>query len=801
MKQKREKLVKQPKEKPNKKSTKQPKEKSGGLFGLFRKKDKSQNINDQPQQPPQPPLQPQYNTQGHIPPPGHVPPPPPVNQPMYQPQQIQTDEGWICNCGKSNISRFCSNCGSQKPEPKPIQPQVQPAQTYEQAPVRPQEPFYTEQQSNEIYKHQEIKQDIFLYTEATIFDAVLDHYSKKVGFNMAGTNIATNLIPTWNEMPLRNILIVHSNPAMNKPVADFIRFLVDNKRLNPDGIAIYFIATTEVKSREYLAQYLKDIDRFMTIYQANISASSITLKSLDILVSKIVENQPAYLERQKSAPLPKMATKTETTDIGNLFRIKNLDELKSSVLKAKNMPPEDRQAMQTKLEEAILKSTSPKEMRETIAQLPEMKVLKDYEKLLEEYVKEVQETPGTTFDINKLMNAKLELTSVEENVLRNIFNTTLKVALQTSEEERVKAMRQSDELAQSLEIAGKQVEDLLVQRNQLKEKVLSSYTNFKKQTVLISNTIALRKQMYIDMQKSVKALTANIDIDRRGSEELINIASEMMGFYVAEQDKYEAVNTEVMNKLSESINFANQLFKSYNILINMDDIIIDELLYQNRTMQENNITRVNVVEKAIQTKGVLHMYLDKDLLDLMTSLYKPSTLVISFISQDLLELEKDTYTITYDEFKTFDWASSLKLPNYLIIDDSDSLHHIVDALSKSVEYLATKYNKIIYLANNNTDIEVLKLAKETVLEAVNFTGDDSESLLFTNKVCNLLSDQSEMHMTNIVNLAENNTDIANIQKLLGTTARPMGEKYISLERAVQSEELFRSVVAMLSNLG
>lgn len=37
-------------------------------------------------------------------------------QPTQTPQQSAGEDSWVCSCGTTNTSKFCTNCGNKKPE-------------------------------------------------------------------------------------------------------------------------------------------------------------------------------------------------------------------------------------------------------------------------------------------------------------------------------------------------------------------------------------------------------------------------------------------------------------------------------------------------------------------------------------------------------------------------------------------------------------------------------------------------------------------------------------------------------------
>lgn len=667
-------------------------------------------------------------------------------------------------------------------------------------------PVYTKEESELIYNKKSMRQEIFLYASPEIFNPIVDYYTKnKYGIVMVGSNVITQVKDIYKSLMSRNIIIIHSNNDLSEQVADFITELLRFKTINPDGLKIHLILTEEINSKKFIEQYLKYTQTKLSIMAVPCKVTSFTASILDSLIAKIVEQQPVFDFGDDIPVKANVADKQDFITAENIFKLDDLSTMRKEIKNIKAMAVSDRVKQNTEVEKIIERGDINKGVKDLVECLPEARLLEMYDERLNEYLREVETTVNTTYDINKILDNSMEVSELKEHSINAIINNKLSTLLTKAKESEKRAREHSKAILTELSKNEEDVDILWQKRNELKENLMNSYADYKYNIQMISNTISLRKQLYIELQNEV-ANTIQPHMDKL-NDKVVKKAIVLSKHFKESQLEYDKVSESIIKTFSDTVDFSNKLLKEANVIIEIDEIVVEKLQNENRQLKASNIQTVREVDTLLKEKGSLNFVLNVLSTTWILSNRSPRILYIAMGDVEIFNDAKPAGVedVSIEDIDTVTWSNNNELPT--VINACSATQENISAIIRflpKLNYIARQYDKIVFLVDTTTDKNVIEAIREKIIAVNIFTDTSSENTLTANAInteLNIDGNDDKAHITFVIDiLKKDKVDISQIRKELGTTVNPIGEVLISSEEVLEKAETDPNAIIDLQSL-
>ena len=132
--------------------------------------------------------------------------------------------------------------------------------------------------------------------------------------------------------------------------------------------------------------------------------------------------------------------------------------------------------------------------------IPELSVLKEYADELNEYLEEADGTLSVS-QLNEIALSKLELNTLQQEVLEEIFGSVISYAERNADVENEKVRNYNRGIVANMEkVDDSDVAKLLEQREILKEKVTAGFTKYKTMVQATANAIEAQRILTQQLQ-------------------------------------------------------------------------------------------------------------------------------------------------------------------------------------------------------------------------------------------------------------------------------------------------------------
>lgn len=587
--------------------------------------------------------------------------------------------------------------------------------------------YLTKEESEEQYKEKSMEQTVFLFAPTDVILPVQKYINESFeGITCIGTSSIGNVISEYqNKLNSRHILVMVDSDDSLVQLKEFIGLVVSIKNTNPELLNIYVVLAKTVNTKLLTGESFASS---LNIYQLPGDMTHISENTINKILSKIVEQQPVYIKPEDRIKPPKIAKKKDILTMEEPFRTQNIEELRRKVAEAKmGKTKEDEEVLRN----AVLNMKSQEDVDRLSDILPEISVLKTYGEQLTEYMESGGENLSPE-QIAELALSQLELSVVQEETIKDIFAQLVRSA-ETQAEAKDRSIRHATredanvlsslKFTDDIENSDKEIQDALQIREEVKQKAIEGFDNYKKEIKVLSNAVEAQKQLIQSAQKQLMdTINENEDMI---PEDLANAANMQLVYMDGIKDDIEENKKALQVKMTDTLNYVSTVFKDYNVLISIDDILIERLVSDREKLKANNIKKIYNVENKLQLNSKMMIFNGVDLLkDLMRSVIQKTTLVITTMEDINLE---DKFTSNVREFLEKDYSF---LPNVVTLNREYDLETL-PALIRKLKYIASKYNKVIFLFDNQDQEYINQVAKE-IPEVIFVTGISGDSMASTN---------------------------------------------------------------------
>ena len=589
-------------------------------------------------------------------------------------------------------------------------------------------PYLTKEESVSQYNSKEMEQNVFLFAPPNVILPVQKYINENFnGITCIGTSSIANIIEEYKrKLNSRQIILFIENTTSLKQLLEFLSLAISIKSSNPELLNIYIILA---KGVDYSPLQSKEYAGFINIFQLSSDLTKISENSVNKILSRIVEQQPVYIKPEEKIETPKLAVKKNVLTVNEPFKTVNINELRERVAKAKLLKNTDQEDV---LKDTVLNINSQKDVENLSDVIPELSVLKTYGEQLSEYMKSNKENLSPE-QITELAVSQLELTAVQQETIKDIFAELVKSAEEAAETKdkniRHSTMEDVNILADTkfsndLDKDDDKIQETLVLREEIRQKAIQGFEGYKKEIKVISNAIEAQKQL---IQGSQKQLMETIQENQEKLEPEVVKAADLQLVYM--NDIKEDINKNknaLQVKMGNTLNYVSTVFKDYNVLISIDDVLIEKLVSDREKLKANNIKKVYTVENKLQLNSKLMIWNDVNALkDMLKTIIQPTTLVItSFEGIDYgQKVVSDAETFMEKDYSF--------LPNIVTIKKSVELDLLKSIINK-MKYLASSYNKVLFLLDSS-DKEYIDIVSKEVPEVVYVTGIGNSSTECANK--------------------------------------------------------------------
>lgn len=726
------------------KKSKQPKEKKSLFGGLFKgKKDKN---NMPPKNMPQDNQQP-FGQQfgGQQPPMGQPPmgqPPmgqPPMGQPpMGQPSMGQPPMGQRQPSEKTAdyIPPYANQGSMNQNRPEPLGNSVNPPQQGNnpqqfmgnQDPARRE--YYSKKDSQAVYGEKTMEQNVFMYADKSKFISIQkyvnEHYS---GVYMMGTSALGEVLECFKtKLNSRTVILFISNEEEFVGLISFIEFLLNIKLKNPELMSISIVLTKDVRT-----EIVKNIKNYnaLNIYKLDKDLSQLSTDIVDNIMTQVVKNQPTYLKEveKKSTDRPKQAKRRQMLDVNNKFRVKNIDEIRKEINIDRKLDPEKLYDM---VSDSIINLKTEEDIKKFINMVPELSVLNEYSDTLEEYMAENTDDLSPK-ELSDIVLSKLEVSAVQREVLENIFETLIDYAEKKVSVEDEKVVESNRGLVMRLEDPNELETNMLFERREdIKKKVTQGFEEYKKNVRMISNAIELRKQLYQKVQLKLKPVVSD-GVYNQVDNETKDVTAELLVQLEEDKKALDKSRVDVEKKMISTFDYVKSLFRDYNVLITIDDVIIDRLKEDKERALSNSVKKVYRVDNELVARGRFIKLYDQDHFNKLSKVVFNNNFIVITNIEDMEFTDKMVFKNAND-FITEDYTQTdVNVVRISDWNDPSKLEDQMNLLINKLKYIGKYFRKVMFVLDENVNEYIENRIIKELADVAIFTDTSKENLIKVNR--------------------------------------------------------------------
>lgn len=660
--------------------------------------------------------------------------------------------------------------------------------------------YFSSQESKDVYGKKEMQQNIFLYAPKTNFISIQKYINENyTGAVVMGTSALADVIDVYKQkLNSQNVIMFVGSEEELTGLIPFIEFLINIKKRNPEVLNIYIIICKNV--RNVILKNVKSIN-LCNILQTQSGIETLSAQNVDDVMAEVVKRQPTYLDNKiEKVSIPKKAKRRKTVDANNLFRLKNLDELKREV--NQNRSSADDEKLYNKLRNSLLEAKSVEDVNNMVDMIPELSVLKEYADELNEYLEEADGTLSVS-QLNEIALSKLELNTLQQEVLEEIFGSVISYAERNADVENEKVRNYNRGIVANIEkVDDSDVAKLLEQREILKEKVTAGFTKYKTMVQATANAIEAQRILTQQLQSSLKPILedgtfSKIDHDTKVVTKEVMINLEKL------KRKHVQENKDVQNTMMETLSYVNSLYREMNVVIKLDDVIIDKLIEDKNRAETASINKIYTVDNELKARSKVLYVLDKsDFRKLTKAIYDRSFLVVTNIPE--LEFSEKVKVQTSNQFVESDYTEKdVNVVRIMDWEDRDRLEDRVNLMISKLKFISKYFKKVIFIFDDNIDDYIRNKVLDEVAEFIVMTDIEKENLIKTNTLMKLTGNYKGIFgKTVIYNKYDPETCELSMNEIrtMANVGRGIKEVFVDTYKSLRSRDELTKIVVQFRQL-
>lgn len=660
--------------------------------------------------------------------------------------------------------------------------------------------YFSSQESKEVYGQKEMQQNIFLYAPKTNFISIQKYINENyTGAVVMGTSALADVIDVYKQkLNCQNVIMFVGSEEELTGLIPFIEFLISIKRRNPEVLNIYIIICKNVRN-----VILKNVNaiNLCNILQTQSGIETLSAQNVDDVMAEVVKRQPTYLDTKiEKVSIPKKAKRRKTVDANNLFRLKNIDELKKEV--NQNRSSTDDEKLYNKLRNSLLEAKSVEDVNNMVDMIPELSVLKEYADELNEYLEESDGSLSIS-QLNEIALSKLELNNLQQEVLEEIFGSVIKYAERSADVENEKVRNYNRGIVANLEkVDDTDVAKLLEQREVLKERVTAGFTKYKTMVQATANAIEAQRILTQQLQTSLKPILEDGTFSKIDNDTKV-VTKEVMLNLEKLKRKHVQENKDVQNTMMETLSYVNSLYRELNVVIKLDDVIIDKLIEDKNRAETASINKIYNVDNELKARSKVLYVLDKgDFRKLTKAIYDRSFLVVTNISE--LEFSEKVKVQTSTQFVEGDYTErDVNVVRIMDWEDRDRLEDRVNLMISKLKFISKYFKKVIFIFDDNIDDYIRNKVLDEVAEFIVMTDIEKEKLIKTNSLMKLTDNYKGIFGRSIIyNKYDPETCELSMNEIrtMANVGRGIKEIFIDTYKSLRSRDELTKIVVQFRQL-
>lgn len=561
----------------------------------------------------------------------------------------------------------------------------------------------TKQDISENYSQIQQVQNVFMYMTPSYFSGVQKYYNDTFeDINVLGTSSIVNLTKEFQRRTICNVILLFA--FYDEEVGNLYTFLksigfedLDRRLLNVLLVPREDVDISLISEDPVLKNFVSTSEPIVVDKMHPLKGSL-----LDRVMSGVVQNQPVYVEKKE--PVRPKPVKHKEPTIAKIYNIGDMTKFQERVarVKRKTYGP----GMKDQLLTAVAGMSENNASTESILeQVPHMKIIQQASKQLDDAIEELSASPFAKRDLEELIETRFLMANLKTAELQSIMseiidkvNAKLNVCESTLNDMNLDCVKE-------LNAAKANNEELMKLRKRIKKEIRRKYTDFKLFVQAISNAEVVQANVgTLECNRISELVAAHQNIIPTSQLSTIVAGNKKMNMSVQKcvEDKKTAER-----RLAQAIEFTNEAFKEFNLLSQVDDLIINN--YQ------------NIVEK-LEGESIVHRYTDtvfkaigvnivaiKDSgIQTIFKLIKGKHDLFIYIGDGNQKISENEYTLA--DFMEPDWSydetAVININKYTTaksINNTKTVDRIIDKLN----YVARSFNNIYIIQEVEVDSEEL----------------------------------------------------------------------------------------------
>lgn len=473
---------------------------------------------------------------------------------------------------------------TSQPIPQPVQQPRKPTarQPKQQTVEAPQQKLMSKETAQDIYGGVKFEKVVFLYAPNTIWGSIHRIVNSYDGINCIGTSDVNAITQEYRKNNLVDtIFLFLQNKNEVEPIANFLAN-INLSALDSSLLTIKIIKDESISD----INAIKNVDGIANFAKVIKSKGSITEVFINQILATVVKTQPAYpsLNRAKKPEPSKLLVRTDSglkVDFTKLTKF--LDEAK------KNSADEElKQSIKTAIATSV---DAGKTLDGLGTHSKSIKILQSLDDELDTAIKHLRNKPNARREIEQLISNKLVLSSLTAKEVRDIVTDVVKEAQKNiSEHQEAIETFDSSALAE-LDTMHMERNELLEERNKLRDSVVTRYKAYIQQANLVLNCYKLEEVLCSRLNNKMVSLEQSGIVP--DSDNLQGALTTFKNSMRSLKEDAEKASHNTKTELARAFRLASSILQDAHQLIEVDDFLINTLQKEIEAMAG---TRVQVVK-------------------------------------------------------------------------------------------------------------------------------------------------------------------------------------------------------------
>ena len=544
---------------------------------------------------------------------------------------------------------------------------------------------------NEVAQVSDIEQ-VFIYAPPGIWDSIIKYYSNNfVNLEVYGSSLYTNLEEDYMQNAhVRNIIVFATTTMELQKAAEFI-FKLSNLGISSDLISVAVVLLNGIPH-----DILNTFKGRTPVIKA-MSVTTLTDEVLNNIIGHVIEKMAPY---KTSTPIQPVTEKAKSRGMN----LSNTDivSVKEELARIKEAPLNRTRDVYATIETIINEHKDVMQMSGAMNEIPHMQYLDNISKEISGDI-ELLLKRGDQSSKERIVEAvkmKLFVSGLKARETETILNTIIERAearAGTEAEAYRKAMAEYGEL-QTQDIDDTEISQLIGKRELGKQEVtekIKSYASTVRQIQAPALMLAYTEDtLYEDLSTILSQAGGILTNDvENGIEKAMKHFKASKAIAMTKKNDYDESLRTVINK-------ASAIIKNLTEIIEVDDILIDRLLTENKRLKNGVGRPIMIAEsKFVEVASVTMRVPGTGLSEFLAHNNYDSNMVIYIPDDSMTEFERLEFRgqnpISNKAFLREDWDS--KTQNTIIIEDAD-VNTVSNVLEK-VKVIAGRYKKIVVIVD------------------------------------------------------------------------------------------------------